>query len=165
MFPSILAGQYGLFYQPQSSLPKLQFRYLNCTCCWRSRIPVAGFETLNDTLSSSTTPCDDKSLDAYYTSEQRDVILQLLNNAAETELAAVKLLRGRKSVNIVEYRTRNGPFKNLESVINVPLLKHKSAVIVFNSILNPPEKEKSKDPASQVHQTRGGKDLARGKMI
>lgn len=151
MFPSILAGQYGLFYQPQSSLPKLQFRYLNCTCCWRSRIPVAGFETLNDTLSSSTTLCDDdKSLDAYYTSEQRDVILQLLNNAAETELAAVKLLRGRKSVNIVEYRTRNGPFKNLESVINVPLLKHKSAVIVFNSILNPPEKKEKRKVKIQL---------------
>uniref|UniRef100_A0A674EN16 Transcription elongation factor, mitochondrial n=1 Tax=Salmo trutta TaxID=8032 RepID=A0A674EN16_SALTR len=95
---------YGLFYQPQGSLPKLQFLYLNCTCCWRSRIPVAGFETLNDTLSSSTTLCDDdKSLDAYYTSEQRDVILQLLNNAAESELAAVKLLCGHKSVNICYY--------------------------------------------------------------
>uniref|UniRef100_A0A8C7HMI0 Transcription elongation factor, mitochondrial n=1 Tax=Oncorhynchus kisutch TaxID=8019 RepID=A0A8C7HMI0_ONCKI len=119
-------------------------------------------ETHNDTFSPSTTPCDDKSLDA---TPQRDVILQLLNSAAETELAAVKLLRGRKSVNIVEYRTRNGPLENLESVTNVPLLKHKSAVIVFNSILNPPEKEKSKDPASQVHQTRGGKDLARANSI
>ncbi|XP_024003623.1 transcription elongation factor, mitochondrial isoform X1 [Salvelinus sp. IW2-2015] len=145
-----LRGQYGLFYQPQGSLPKLEFRYLNCTCCWRSRIPVAGFETLNDTLSSSTTICDDKSLDAYYTSEQRDIILQLLNNAAESELAAVKLLRGRKSVNIVEYRTRNGPFKNLESVINVPLLKHKSAVIVFNSILNPPEKKEKRKVKIQL---------------
>ncbi|XP_070965903.1 transcription elongation factor, mitochondrial isoform X1 [Oncorhynchus clarkii lewisi] len=145
-----LRGQYGLFYQPQGSLPKLEFRYLNCTCCWRSRIPVAGFETLNDTLSSSTTPCDDKSLDAYYTSEQRGVILQLLNNAAESELAAVKLLRGRKSVNIVEYRTRNGPFKNLESVTNVPLLKHKSAVIVFNSILNPPEKKEKRKVKIQL---------------
>uniref|UniRef100_A0AAZ3S2D2 Transcription elongation factor, mitochondrial n=1 Tax=Oncorhynchus tshawytscha TaxID=74940 RepID=A0AAZ3S2D2_ONCTS len=134
-----------------SLIARREFRYLNCTCCWRSRIPVAGFETLNDTLSSSTTPCDDnKSLDAYYTSEQRGVILQLLNNAAESELAAVKLLRGRKSVNIVEYRTRNGPFKNLESVTNVPLLKHKSAVIVFNSILNPPEKKEKRKVKIQL---------------
>uniref|UniRef100_A0A8C8LWF7 Transcription elongation factor, mitochondrial n=1 Tax=Oncorhynchus tshawytscha TaxID=74940 RepID=A0A8C8LWF7_ONCTS len=99
------------------------------------------------------------------TNYTRDVILQLLNSAAESELAAVKLLRGRKSVNIVEYRTRNGPLENLGSVTNVPLLKHKSAVIVFNSILNPPEKEKSKDPASQVHQTIGGKDLEANSIV
>lgn len=137
------AGQSGLF-QRQGSLPELELRYLQCTCCWRSRIPVAGFETLNASLSSSL-PCkDDRSLDDFYTSEQRTVILQLLNNATEAELAGVKLLRGRKSVNIVDYRTRNGPFQTLESVINVPLLKHKSAVIVFNSILNPPKKEKKK---------------------
>ncbi|KAM3864742.1 transcription elongation factor, mitochondrial [Diretmus argenteus] len=119
-------------------LPELEPRYLQCTCCWRSQIPMAGFETLNDTLTSSS--C--KSLDACYTSEQRGVILQLLNNATESELASVKLLRGRKCVNIVDYRTKNGPFKTLESLVNVPLLKHKSAVIVFNSILNPQKKEK-----------------------
>ncbi|XP_010871264.2 transcription elongation factor, mitochondrial [Esox lucius] len=141
-FLSLVArrGKYGLFCRSKGLQSELEFRYLNCTCCWRSRIPVAGFETLNGTLSSIT-PCDDhKSLDAYYTSEQRAVILQILNNATESELAAVKLLRGRKSVNIVDYRTRHGPFKDLESVINVPLLKHKSAVTVFNSILNPSQK-------------------------
>ncbi|KAL1005961.1 hypothetical protein UPYG_G00066200 [Umbra pygmaea] len=137
-------GQYGSSYRSQGILSKLKFRYLNCTCCWRSRVRVAGFEILNGTLSS-TTPCEDvKSLFAHYTPEQRAVILQVLNNATESELAAIKLLRGRKSVNIVEYRTRNGPFKNLESVINVPLLKHKSAVIVFNSILNIPHKTETR---------------------
>ena len=138
------AGKHGLFLRPQGSLPELELRYLQCTCCWRSRIPVAGFETLNATLSSSI-PCeDDKSLDACYSPEQRAVILQLLNSATETELAGVKLLRGRKCHNIVEYRTRNGPFQNLESVINVPLLKHKSALIVFDSILNPQISQKKK---------------------
>ncbi|XP_062304394.1 transcription elongation factor, mitochondrial [Osmerus eperlanus] len=137
-------GKHGLFLRPQGSLPELELRYLQCTCCWRSRIPVAGFETLNATLSSSI-PCeDDKSLDACYSPEQRAVILQLLNSATETELAGVKLLRGRKCHNIVEYRTRNGPFQNLESVINVPLLKHKSALIVFDSILNPQKSQKKK---------------------
>lgn len=63
----------------------------------------------------------------------------------------VKMLRGRKSVNIVEYRSRNGLFKDLESVVNVPLLKHKSALIAFNSILNPPEKrEKKKGGKTQL---------------
>ncbi|KAG7227666.1 hypothetical protein INR49_029427, partial [Caranx melampygus] len=146
--PSIgqYAGQSGLFRGPRhGSLPELELRYLQCTCCWRSRVPVSGFETLNATLSSTSEPCKDEAnqpLDACYTSEQRDTILQLLNTASPAELAGVKLLRGRKSLNIVEYRTKNGPFKSLESVVNVPLLKHKSAVIVFNSILNPVKKEK-----------------------
>lgn len=103
---------------------------------------MAGFDTLNAALSSAPCKDDNRSLDTYYTAEQRAVILQLLNNGTESELAGVKLLRGRKSVNIVDYRTRNGPFKTLESLINVPLLKHKSAVIVFNSILSPPKEKK-----------------------
>ncbi|TUC02892.1 Transcription elongation factor, mitochondrial [Bagarius yarrelli] len=87
----------------------------------------------------------DTTLDTLYTPEQRDAILQLLNTGSEAELAAVKMLRGRKSANIIEYRVRNGPFKDLESVVNVPLLKHKSAVVAFNSILCPREtKEKRK---------------------
>ncbi|XP_061534771.1 transcription elongation factor, mitochondrial isoform X2 [Phycodurus eques] len=125
----------------------MELRYLQCTCCWRSRIPVAGIESLNASIS---TPCEeddnneerDAPLDACYTSDQRDAILRLLNNASVAELAGVKLLRGRKSVNIVDYRSKHGPFKTLESVVNVPLLKHKSAVVVFASILNPMKKEK-----------------------
>lgn len=105
---------------------------------------MANFETLNATISSTSEPCneDNRALDECYTSQQRDVILRLLNSASPSELASVKLLRGRKSINIVEYRTKNGPFKTLESLVNVPLLKHKSAVTVFNSILNPVKKEK-----------------------
>ncbi|XP_004567871.3 transcription elongation factor, mitochondrial [Maylandia zebra] len=140
------AGQSGLFCRPQyGSFPEL--RYLQCTCCWRSRVPVASFETLNANLSSSNESCKDdasRTLDTCYTPEQRDAILQLLNTATPGELAGIKLLRGRKSLNIVEYRTKNGPFKTLESVVNVPLLKHKSAVIVFNSILNPTVKKERK---------------------
>ncbi|KAJ8001925.1 hypothetical protein DPEC_G00174470 [Dallia pectoralis] len=153
-FLSVVArrGQHGLFRRTQVFLPELQFRYLNCTYCRTGCIPVAGLETLNDGTSSDSpndstsadAPCeDDRSLDAFYTSEQRAVILQRLNNATVSELAVVKLLRGRKCVNIVEYRTRVGPFTNLESVTKVPLLKHKSAVTVFNSILNPPRKTES----------------------
>ncbi|XP_032419226.1 transcription elongation factor, mitochondrial [Xiphophorus hellerii] len=147
------AGQSGLLLRPRfGSLPAdLELRYLQCTCCWRSRVPVAGFETLNAALTSSSSSslspesCKEDgrtTLDACYTSEQRDAILQLLNNATSAEMASVKLLRGRKSLNIVEYRTKHGPFKTLESVVNVPLLKHKSAVIVFNSIVNPVKKER-----------------------
>ncbi|XP_020502052.1 transcription elongation factor, mitochondrial [Labrus bergylta] len=142
------AGRSGLFRRPQhAALPELELRYLQCTCCWRSRVPVAGFETLDSTLSSpfsEASSCDEdaRPLDACYTSEQRQTILHLLNTATRERLADVKLLRGRKSLNIVAHRTKNGPFKSLESVVDVPLLKHKSAVTVFNSILNPVKKEK-----------------------
>lgn len=98
---------------------------------------VSGFDTLNASISSELCQENDKPLDSCYTTEQCAVILQRLNTATESELAQVKLLRGRKAVNIIDYRTRHGPFKSLESVINVPLLKHKSAVIVFDSILKP----------------------------
>lgn len=47
-------------------------------------------------------------------------------------------------MNIVDYRSKHGPFQNLESVTKVPLLKHKSALVVFNAILNPPEKKEKK---------------------
>ncbi|KAM9819777.1 transcription elongation factor, mitochondrial isoform X2 [Syngnathus typhle] len=125
----------------------MELRYLQCTCCWRSRIPVAGFESLNSTISPPCEEDDDSEgpaapLDACYSSEQRDAILTLLNNASLTELAGVKLLRGRKSANIVEYRSKHGPFKTLESVVNVPLLKHKSALVVFESILNPGKRKR-----------------------
>lgn len=121
---------------------EVELRYLQCTCCWRSRVPVIGFETLEATLTSA--PCDEDSrpLDVRYTSDQRDAILNVLNTATVSELAGVKLLRGHKSRNIVEYRSKNGPFETLESLVNVPRLKHKSAVTVFNSILNPVKKKR-----------------------
>ncbi|XP_049577299.1 transcription elongation factor, mitochondrial [Syngnathus scovelli] len=141
-------GHPGLFRYPRPGSPSdMELRYLQCTCCWRSRIPVAGFENLNSTISPPCEEDDDGEgpaapLDACYSSEQRDAILTLLNNASLTELAGVKLLRGRKSANIVEYRSKHGPFKTLESVVNVPLLKHKSALVVFESILNPGKRKR-----------------------
>ncbi|XP_051239830.1 transcription elongation factor, mitochondrial [Dicentrarchus labrax] len=138
-------GQSGLFRRPQHCPPsELELRYLQCTCCWRSRVPVAGFETLESSFISSSAPCTEESgpLDACYTAEQRQLILQLLNTATQSELSVVKLLRKHGSRNIVEYRDKNGPFKTLESVVNVPRLKHKSAVTVFNFILNPVKREK-----------------------
>ncbi|XP_076871557.1 transcription elongation factor, mitochondrial [Brachyhypopomus gauderio] len=135
-------GHYGLFSRPPRPLTQFEVRFLHCTCCWGARIPAVGFDPLN--VDSSPLCQDETKLDSLYTREQRAVILQLLNTASESELAAVKLLRGRKSVNIIDYRSRNGPFKDLESVLNVPLLKHKSAVIVFNAIINPGVKTKRK---------------------
>ncbi|XP_062401121.1 transcription elongation factor, mitochondrial [Sardina pilchardus] len=138
---AVLTGRYGLLCHTASSLPEVAPRYLQCTCCWRSRITVAGFDTLTGSPSSDLCSDDKQSLDDLYTPEQRAVILKLLNNATESELSRVKLLRTRKSANIVEYRSRHGPFKNLESVLNVPLVKHKTAVLSFNHIVDPDKKE------------------------
>ncbi|XP_066469634.1 transcription elongation factor, mitochondrial [Tiliqua scincoides] len=84
------------------------------------------------------------SIDDLYSSEQRSAILQLLNSASEAELSAVKLMRGRKSVNVVEYRNKHGPFQNLQSLMEVPLFQYKTAVKVCNFILNPLAKEEKK---------------------
>lgn len=63
--------------------------------------------------------------------------MHVLNTASKKELEAFKLLHGRKSINIVEHREKFGPFQNLESLVNVPLLQYKTAVQVCNSILFP----------------------------
>lgn len=140
-------GHYRLLCRRLNPLPEFSPRFLQCTYCWRTRIPAANLN-LNVLHDEPAEPqCrhdDDATLDSLYTPEQRDTILQLLNTGSESELAAVKMLRGRKSANIIEYRIRNGPFKDLESVVNVPLLKHKSAVVAFNSILYPGEKKEKR---------------------
>lgn len=129
--------------------PRLKSVPLYCTCCRRAgRIPAAGLQSFpTETPENSE---ETKHLDSFYTPEQREVILKLLNTGSEAELSAVKLLRGRKLVNIVEHRTRNGPFRDLESVVSVPLLKHKSALIVFDSILNPTERREKRKTKPQL---------------
>lgn len=61
--------------------------------------------------------------------------MHVLNTASDKELEAFRLLRGRKSVNIVEHRKKFGPFQSLESLIDVPFIQYKTAVQVCNSIL------------------------------
>ncbi|XP_062976002.1 transcription elongation factor, mitochondrial isoform X2 [Elgaria multicarinata webbii] len=88
-------------------------------------------------------------IDDLYSSEQRSAVLQLLNSGSEEELSAVKLLRGRKSINVIEYRNRHGPFQDLQSLLEVPLFQYKTAVKVCNFILNPLAKEETKDRKTQ----------------
>lgn len=61
----------------------------------------------------------------------------MLNTASNKELEAFTLLRGKKSLSIVEHREKFGPFQNLESLMNVPLFQYKTTIQVCNSILNP----------------------------
>ncbi|XP_065131575.1 transcription elongation factor, mitochondrial [Paramisgurnus dabryanus] len=143
----VLKGHYGLFFHPVNSLPKYALRFLHCNRCRRSGIMAAGLDTINESPSSKLCQENYEPLDSCYTAEQRAVILQRLNTATESELTQIKLLRGRKAVNIINYRNRHGPFSSLENVTDVPLLKHKSAITVFDSILKPAqnmEKRKGK---------------------
>ncbi|XP_072539418.1 transcription elongation factor, mitochondrial [Salminus brasiliensis] len=126
VLPSLLLRGYSGLH------PHLKLRPHFCTCCHHAvQMPACDLALPNQT----------RPLDSFYTPEQQATILKLLNTGSEIDLAGVKLLRGQKLNSIIEYRTRNGPFKDLESVANVPMLKHKSAVIVFNSILNPKEQK------------------------
>ncbi|XP_061471344.1 transcription elongation factor, mitochondrial isoform X2 [Rhineura floridana] len=87
---------------------------------------------------------ENHAVDDLYSTEQRSSILQVLNSASEEELCAVKLMRGRKSINVIEYRNKHGPFQDLHSLLEVPLFQYKTAVQVCNFILNPLAKEERK---------------------
>nr|XP_014334010.1 PREDICTED: transcription elongation factor, mitochondrial isoform X2 [Bos mutus] len=88
-------------------------------------------------FSDETAKESGKTLDKLFSSEQQASILHVLNTASNKELEAFKLLRGKKSFNIVEHRKKFGPFQNLESLMNVPLFQYKITIQVCNSILNP----------------------------
>lgn len=94
-------------------------------------------------ISPSRTEAKD-AIDTLFSSEQQSVILQFLNSASEEELSAVKLLQGKKSLNVMEYRNNHGPFQELQSLLQVPSFRYKTAVKVCNFILNPLEKEEKK---------------------
>ncbi|XP_077184851.1 transcription elongation factor, mitochondrial [Paroedura picta] len=76
-----------------------------------------------------------QSLDDLYTSEQKSAVLQQLNLATVEELSAVKPLQGRKSVNVVEYRNKHGPYQDLQSLLEVPFFRHQTVIKVCDLIL------------------------------
>ncbi|MBN3314256.1 TEFM protein, partial [Atractosteus spatula] len=157
------AGRHALLRRPPGSLPEPQPRSLCRTCCWRSRAASAHLEEPGSRPPLPDCRGEGQTLDSLYTAQQRAEILQLLNTAPESELATVKLLRGRKSANIVEYRRRNGPFPDLESVVNVPRLKYKTALVVFNFILSPLEQREKRRAQVRVQPARFVKpDVDRG---
>ncbi|KAL8163751.1 UNVERIFIED_CONTAM: hypothetical protein K2H54_036796 [Gekko kuhli] len=103
----------------------------------------------HDSADSSSVPENftepKPSIDDLYSSEQKSAVLQQLNLATVEELSAMKLLRGRKSVNVIEYRKKHGPFQDLQSLLGVPLFQYKTAVKVCDFILNPLAKEERKE--------------------
>ncbi|NP_001020797.1 transcription elongation factor, mitochondrial [Rattus norvegicus] len=112
--------------------------------------------TAPEKLAASVAACDTNgkepgtALGRLYSPEQQASILHVLNTASDKELEAFRLLRGRKSVNIVEHRKKFGPFQSLESLIGVPLIQYKTAVEVCNSILCPENRRRKKSQEKWV---------------
>ncbi|XP_048222432.1 transcription elongation factor, mitochondrial [Perognathus longimembris pacificus] len=99
--------------------------------------------TLPEQVIPSVAVCDEHAkesgdkLEKLFSAEQQTSILHVLNTASTKELDVFKLLRGKKSINIVAHREKFGPFQKLGSLINVPLFQYKTAVKVCNSIVCP----------------------------
>ncbi|XP_004454935.1 transcription elongation factor, mitochondrial [Dasypus novemcinctus] len=117
-------------------LRSLVFRILHNSCCLEE-------STAPKKIISNVAFCDENTKECgnalvkLFSPEQQASILHVLNTASDKELEAFKLLRGKKSVNIIEHREKFGPFQNLESLMNVPLFRYKTIIQVCNSILCP----------------------------
>ncbi|XP_006832361.1 PREDICTED: transcription elongation factor, mitochondrial [Chrysochloris asiatica] len=134
-FPSLLlAGvRWRCCPAPLGSSP---FQALRNACCReKSTAPKKSIPSI--AFSDENTKEPGIALEKLFSSEQQASILHVLNTASDKDLEAFKLLRGRKSLNIIEHREKFGPFQNLESLINVPLFQYKTAIQVCNSILYP----------------------------
>ncbi|XP_042198342.1 transcription elongation factor, mitochondrial [Callorhinchus milii] len=130
-------GSRSLLHRPRGPFG-LQQRLL-CTCCAKAECLSAEIAAL---ASDSRQPASEQ-LDDRYSPQQQATILHMLNTATQEELAKVKLLRGRKSANLVTHRTKRGPFTDIQSLTEVPLFKEKTILKVCQSILNPdPESER-----------------------
>ncbi|XP_062886731.1 transcription elongation factor, mitochondrial [Mobula hypostoma] len=121
------------FWWPKLPNTVLHQHFVRCTQCRGSQHTLAEFQRLD--CASPDPDADD--LDELFAPEQREVVLRVLNTASREELAGIKLLRGRKSANIVDYREQHGPFTQLRGLLEVPLFKHKTIKKVCQSILNP----------------------------
>ncbi|KAL1780268.1 transcription elongation factor, mitochondrial [Sigmodon hispidus] len=115
---------------------------LNNICCQRKSTAPEKIVASVICDTNGKEPRD--ALDKLFSPEQQSSILHVLNTASNKELEAFRLLRGRKSVNIVEHRKKFGPFQSLESLIDVPLIQYKTAVQVCNSILCPESRREKK---------------------
>ncbi|KAM8813413.1 transcription elongation factor, mitochondrial isoform 2-T2 [Rhynchonycteris naso] len=103
--------------------------------CYRKKSTAPKKITPDIAFNDKNTKESGNALHKLFSSEQQASILHVLNTASNTELEAFKLLRGRKSINIIEHREKFGPFQNLESLMTVPLFQYKTTVQVCNSIL------------------------------
>ncbi|XP_053427020.1 transcription elongation factor, mitochondrial [Nycticebus coucang] len=113
-------------------------------CCCRKKYTAPKNTTPSVAFCDENAKDSENALGKLFSSEQQASILHVLNTASNKELQGFKLLRGRRSINIVEHREKFGPFQNLESLMNVPLFQYKTTVQVCNSILCPETSGKKK---------------------
>ncbi|XP_044532175.1 transcription elongation factor, mitochondrial [Gracilinanus agilis] len=125
------------------------YHSLHMSCCQRKSIAPVKKTDFVSVSSDESLKDTEKRLENLYSSEEKSAILQVLNTASVNELAAFTFLRGKKSVNIVKHREKHGPFQDLESLMEVPLLKYKNAVKVCGSILHQESKEEKKEKRIQ----------------
>ncbi|XP_037663830.1 transcription elongation factor, mitochondrial [Choloepus didactylus] len=140
--PSFLVagGRWRCFPIP---LRSLLFQTLHNSCC-REKSTATKKITPNIAFCDGNTKECGNAFDKLFSLEQQASILHVLNTASNKELEAFKLLRGRKSINIVQYREKFGPFQNLESLMNVPFFQYKTTIQVCNSILCPDTRGKKR---------------------
>ncbi|XP_010592513.1 transcription elongation factor, mitochondrial isoform X2 [Loxodonta africana] len=141
-FPSLLLAGVRWRCCPVPSRSSL-FQALHNSCCReKSAAPMKIIP--NVAFCGETTKESGNALDKLFSLEQQASVLHVLNTASNKELEAFKLLRGRKSTNIIEHREKFGPFQNVESLMNVPLFQYKTVIQVCYSILCPETKKKKK---------------------
>ncbi|XP_069511062.1 transcription elongation factor, mitochondrial [Ambystoma mexicanum] len=143
--PVFQRGRKLLSQTPLVSYPLVKSRSIYCCNCLRKTIASTEGDFLNDLVIDHSSKDPGPSVDFFYSDEERTAILELLNTASEHELAAVKLLRGKKSASIVDYRTQHGPFHDLHSLTKVPNFKYKSTVKVCESIIGHAERGERKE--------------------
>uniref|UniRef100_A0A7M4E0G5 Transcription elongation factor, mitochondrial n=1 Tax=Crocodylus porosus TaxID=8502 RepID=A0A7M4E0G5_CROPO len=108
--------------------------------CSRRRSPAA---------PPAATERPEKPLGALFSPEQQAAVLQALNTASEEELAAIGELQGTLPADIVEYRLQHGPFGDLPSLLNVPILQLQTLVNVCNFILDSSEEVERREGKMQ----------------
>lgn len=114
-----------------TSLPKPENGSLPADLKSANHDPKAGFETQNSAHASSYKALK-ITLDAYYTPEERGIILKVLNFPLD-ELYCIKPLGYLKKK--IE-KSRKEPFTSLEGAMITLQLKKKRAVKEFDTILN-----------------------------
>nr|XP_006125290.1 transcription elongation factor, mitochondrial [Pelodiscus sinensis] len=121
-------------------LVSYQLQSLHHSSCQKKSISSVQHNCINSPTAIQNLKTPEDELYNLYSPEQQSAILQVLNTASERELSAIKLLRGKKSGNVIQHREKNGPFRNLQSLLAVPLFQYKTVVKVCNFILDPSEK-------------------------
>ncbi|XP_074870909.1 transcription elongation factor, mitochondrial isoform X4 [Carettochelys insculpta] len=143
--PSLLRSGRYFFHVPLGSR---QLQALHYSSREKKSTSYVQHNGVNSSTMNQNSTSDD-ALYNLYSPEQQSAILQVLNTASENELSAIKLLRGRKSVNIIQHREKYGPFRNLHNLLKVPLFQYKTVIKVCNFILNPSEKLERKERKTQ----------------